>query len=141
MEHTANHPHKKNIGKSILAVAAGFLVVVVLSTFTDFIMEALSVFPQPSTGETLGWWMLIIALVYRSAYTVLGGYVTAKLAPQNHMKHVKILAVIGTIGGVLGIFAGWNLSEHWYPIAIAVTAFPLVWWGGKLWMNKHHKHE
>lgn len=48
------------------------------------------------------------------------------------MKHVKILGVIGTLGGITGIFAGWNLSDHWYPIALAVTAFPLVWLGGKM---------
>ena len=74
----------------------------------------------------------MIAFLYRSAYAVLGGYITAILAPSNPMKHVKILGVIGTLGGIAGIFAGWNLSDHWYPIALAVTAFPLVWLGGKM---------
>ena len=76
--------------------------------------------------------MLVLAFAYRSAYTVLGGYVTAWFAPANPMKLVGILGVLGTIGGIIGVIAGWNLSSHWYPIALAVTAFPLVWYGGKL---------
>jgi hypothetical protein len=139
MEHSEKKNGKKNIGKSILAVIAGFLTVVVLSVVTDTIMEAIGVFPPPNLQGLFVTWMLVLAFIYRSIYTVLGGYVTAKLAPQNPMKHVKVLAVLGTIGGILGVIAGWELSEHWYPIAIAVTAFPLVWWGGKLRLKKH-KH-
>jgi hypothetical protein len=138
MEHTENTPKKKNVFKSILAVVVGFLVVAALSVATDFVLEALGIFPPPSEQGLFIWWMLLLAFIYRSAYAVLGGYVTAMLAPQNPMKHVKILAIIGTIGGILGVIAGWNLSDHWYPIALAVTAYPLVWWGGKLRLKKHH---
>ena len=79
--------------------------------------------------------MLALALFYRTVYTVAGGYVTAKLAPQNPMKHVMILGVIGTLAGIGGIVAGWNLSQHWYPIALAVLAYPSVCLGGKLKMK------
>lgn len=118
--------------KSIGAVLAGFLTVVILSTLTDAILEKLGVFPPISSAGLFVTWMLILAFAYRSAYTVLGGYVTAMLAPKNPVNHVRTLGVLGTIGGVLGVIAGWNLSAHWYPIALAVTAFPLTWWGGKL---------
>ncbi len=128
---------KGNVWKSIWAVLAGFLVVVILSTATDGVLEKIGIFPSPTEpGVYMTTWMLILALLYRSAYTVLGGYVTAMLAPQNPMKHVKVLAIIGTIAGILGAIIGWNLSEHWYPIALAVTAYPLVWWGGKLRLKK-----
>lgn len=117
--------------RSIWAVLAGFLTVVILSTVTDLILEGLGVFPPIGQGIFITW-MLVLALSYRLIYTVMGGYVTAKLAPQNSMKHVTILAVIGTIAGIGGIFVGWDMSEHWYPIALAVTAFPCTWYGGKL---------
>ena len=120
-----------NTLKSIWSVLAGFLTVVVLSTATDLIFEGLGVFPPIGQGIFITW-MLVLALSYRIIYTVLGGYITAKLAPQNPMKHVTVLAVIGTIAGFIGIFVGWNMSEHWYPIALAVTAFPCTWYGGKL---------
>lgn len=76
--------------------------------------------------------MLVLALAYHLIYIVMGGYVTAKLAPQDPMKHVTILAVIGTIAGTIGFFVGWNMSEYWYPIALAVTAFPCILYGGTL---------
>lgn len=117
--------------KSIGAVIAGFLVVVILSTVTDKILEAVGIFPPPTEGLFITW-MLVLALVYRTAYTVLGGYVTAWLAPQNRMKHVWALAILGQLGGIMGVIAGWNLSQHWYPIALAVLAIPSVWLGGWL---------
>ena len=117
--------------KSIVAVGLGFITVAVLSIVTDSILESLGIFPSLGTGLFIPW-MLVVALVYRCIYTVIGGYVTAKLAPSNPMKHVIILGIIGTFAGIGGVIFGWNLSPHWYPIAIVVTAFPLIYLGGKL---------
>ena len=120
--------------KSIGAVVAGFLTVAVLSTATDAVLENTGIFPsyeyQMANGSPV--WLLLTALTYRSIYAILGGFVTAKLAPSKPMKLVKILAVLGTIGGIAGIFAGWQYGNQWYPIALAATAYPLVWLGGKL---------
>ncbi len=127
-----------HILKSIGAVVAGFLVVAMLSTGTDWVLEKIGVFPEPSEGGLFITWMLVLALLDRSVYAVLGGYVTAYLAPSRPMRHVFALAIIGTMGGIAGVYAGWNLSQHWYPIAIAVTAFPLVWWGGRLGNPEHY---
>lgn len=127
------------IFKSILAVVVGFLTVAVLSTITDFILENTGIFPtvqyQMQNGSPV--WLLVTALIYRSAYAVLGGFVAAKLAPSNPSKHVMVLAILGTIGGIAGIIGGWQYGNHWYPIALAVTAYPLVWYGGKLGHKKH----
>ena len=117
--------------KKIGAVLAGFITVVILSTLTDAVLERLGVFPPP-TGGLFVTWMLLLAFIYRSVYTVLGGYVTAMLAPEKPASLVTILGVIGTLAGIGGVVAGWNLSAHWYPIALAITAFPLVWLGGML---------
>ena len=119
--------------KSIGAVVAGFATVFILSVATDTVLEKLGIFPPPSEQGLFVTWMLVLAFVYRSVYAVVGGYVTARLAPERPMRLVGILGVIGTIGGLVGVIVGWNLSQHWYPIALAVTAFPLVWYGGKLW--------
>lgn len=122
----------KNILKSIGSVIAGFLTVAILSVVMDKIMEGTGIFPPPSDQGLFVTWMLVVALAYRSVAAIVGGYVTASLAPHNVMKHVFVLAVLGTLGGIAGVIAGWNLSQHWYPIAIAVTGFPLVWLGGTL---------
>jgi len=120
-----------NTFKSSWAVFAGILANVILSTVTDFTLESAGIFPSPAGGSFITW-MLLLALGYRMVYTVLGGYVTAWLAPQNSMKHLWILAYIGIVLGSIGVVVGWNLSQHWYPIALVVTAIPCTWLGGKL---------
>jgi urea transporter len=115
--------------KSIWAVLAGMLVNVILSITTDTILEMLGIISLPSEGLFITW-MVITVFAYRLVYTYLGGLVTARLAPDRAMRHVIILGCIGTALSVAGIYFGWNLSPHWYPIALAVTAFPVTWWGG-----------
>ena len=124
-----------NTLKSSWAVFAGILVNVILSTATDFVLESLGIFP-PNTEGLFVTWMLVLALGYRMGYTVLGGYVTAWAAPQNPMKHVWILGGIGILLGSIGVVVGWNLSQHWYPIALVITAIPCTWLGGK-WKTRN----
>lgn len=72
----------KNSLKSIGAVFAGFVAVFILSTVTDFILESLGIFPPVTQGLFITW-MLVLALTYRTVYAVLGGYITARLAPSR----------------------------------------------------------
>jgi hypothetical protein len=117
--------------KSIGAVLAGFILVAVLSTVTDTILEKTGVFPSPENGLFIPW-MLGLALVYRCLFTIAGGYLTAALAPVKPMKHGIILGLIGTVMACIGVVVGWNLSQHWYPISLVVTALPCTWLGAKL---------
>jgi hypothetical protein len=121
--------------RSLFAVIAGFAVVVAFSTGTDTIMHQQGIIPP---GPMWNPWHNALALAYRSLFSVAGGFVTAWLAPRSPMRHVIILAVIGTAGGIAGVLATWNLNlgPHWYPIALAVTAFPLVWLGGRLYLRR-----
>ena len=120
------------VGRSIAAVVAGFLAVAGLSLATDQMFHVLEFYPpwgQPmyDTGHNL------LALSYRVVYTVLGGFITARLAPRAPMRHVTILAIIGLIAGTAGAVAAitiGGLGPNWYPIAIAVTAYPCTWLGG-----------
>lgn len=115
--------------KSIWAILAGILVNVILSLTTDRVLETLGIFTPPSEG-LFTTWMIVTALGYRLVYTYLGGLTTARLAPDRPMKHVIILGFIGTVLSIVGIFVARDLSQHWYPIALALTAFPVTWWGG-----------
>lgn len=121
----------RSILKATGAVFAGFVVVALLSTATDAILEKAGVFPSIGDGLFIPW-MLALALAYRCIYTVLGGYVTARLSAEHARRNVIVLGSIGTIAGIAGAVYGWDLSQHWYPIAIAVTAYPLTWFGGWL---------
>lgn len=117
--------------KSIGAVLAGFILVVILSTVTDTILEKTGVFPSPENGLFITW-MLALALVYRCIYTIAGGWLAAALAPQKPMKHGIMLGLIGTAMACIGVVVGWNLSPHWYPISLVITALPCTWLGAKL---------
>jgi hypothetical protein len=130
-------PPPRRIGRSILAILAGFLTVVVLSLGIDEILHLLHVYPpwgvamhEPGLNA--------LALAYRCAITVLGGYVTARLAPRNPMRHVVILGLIGLAVATLGAVATipMNIGPAWYPIALVVTALPLTWLGGVLYKRR-----
>ena len=125
----------KNTFKSIGAILAGMITIVALSVGTDSVLESVGIFPPPDQGLFISW-MLMLALVYRSVFAVAGGYVTARLAPIQPMRHVFLLGIIGVVASIFGTIAGWDLSAHWYPILLVLTALPCTWLGGKLSMNQ-----
>ena len=126
----------KTTFKSIGAVLAGFISVFVLSIGTDVILENLGVFPPQNEPASYVGWMLMLALIYRSIYAVVGGYVTASLAPDRPMRHAMILGIIGLVFAILGSIANSDKSTAWYPISLIVLTLPTVWLGGKLKTRK-----
>jgi MFS family permease len=126
---------KKIKFKSIGAVLIGLIAVIILSNGTDMILEASGVFPsvkeQLKNGFTTSW-MLLLALVYRTIFMLVGGYITAWLSPNKPMKHVLTLGIIGTVLGILGAIAAWGIAPSWFLILIILLGLPAVWVGGKL---------
>jgi len=129
----------KNTVKSIGAVLVGFITVFVLSVATDFILEKLGIFPPANEPEAFTAWMLTLALIYRSIYSVAGFYLTAKLAPSAPMRHAIILGIIGTVFAALGAIANWDKSANWYPILLVLVTLPCAWLGGRLVETRNGK--
>jgi hypothetical protein len=132
----------KNALKSIGTVLAGFITVIVLSIGTDALLETIKFFPPQNEPDSYTSWMLLIALIYRSIYTVASGYVAAALAPDRPMRHALILGILGIAAGTLGVAANWDkitVSAAWYPIALVIAALPCTWLGGKLFEMKKDK--
>jgi hypothetical protein len=124
----------RRIGRSVGAVLAGFLTIVVLSLGIDQILHVLGVYPpwgQPMYEPGLN----LLALAYRIVISVLGCYITAALAPRSPMRHALILGAIGVLVSTAGAFAavGQNLGPVWYPIALVVVSIPCAWLGGRLY--------
>ncbi len=119
--------------RSTWAVVAGFLAIVVLSLGTDQVLHMLQVYPpwgQPMSGGLFG-----LATAYRIVYTVAGGYLTARLAPHNPVRHAVILGALGLLAGAAGIVVALSkpeLGPLWYPIVLEVTGLPCAWLGGVL---------
>jgi hypothetical protein len=128
------NPRTRRIARSIGAVAAGLVVIVVLSNGTDTVLEFTGVFPPLAVQQAEGFtapWMLWLALVYRAAFMVVGGYVAAALAPARQMLHVLVLAAIGILLGIAGAAATWGVAPTWFSIALIALGLPCVWLGGK----------
>ena len=90
----------------------------------------------PPLGQAMTDQLFVLATAYRTVYGVVGGYVTARLAPDRPMRHALIGGVMGLVLGTIGAVATWNhvpsLGPHWYPLAIIASAIPCAWLGGKL---------
>ena len=124
----------RQTGRSAIALLAGFLAVVILSVGTDAAMHAIGVLPpmgQPATDMPM-----LIALIYRTIYGIVGGYIVARLAPHSPMKHALISGAVGFVLSTAGAVATWSLGTafgpHWYPLALIATTMPAAWVGGKL---------
>jgi hypothetical protein len=117
------------IVRSVLAVLAGIVAVVVLSEGIDFVVVKLGLlsFNGPDLAVPFA-----IATLYRSVAAVVGGYVTARFAPNAPMTHAIVLGAIGTAAALAGVLTHLSAPDLWYPIALVVTALPCSWIGGKL---------
>ena len=123
--------------KSIWAVVAGVLVIIVVTTLVDIVLHLAHVFPpmdQPINDS-----LALLATSYRIVISVGGAWITARLAPDKPMKHALILGLVGTVLGLVGVVATWNrgLGPRWYSIALAVLAIPQCWAGGRLYVRNH----
>jgi hypothetical protein len=121
------------IWKSVWAVFAGILFIIVVTTIVDVLLHAAGVYPptsQPLTDK-----LALLATAYRIVISVAGAWLTAKLAPAEPMKHALILGAVGVVLGLIGLAVTWKLGlgPHWYPIALVVLAIPQCWLGGKLY--------
>ena len=96
--------------------------------------------PRRRAARAPGPYGRLFALPGTRAFTVLGGYMTAALAPRAPMIHVVILGTIGALAATAGAVSTWNagpeFGPHWYPVLLVVTALPCVWAGGVLRMRR-----
>ena len=114
------------IGRSIGAVLAGFVAVVILSLATDAVMHVTGIFPP--LGQPMSNAVLLLATIYRTIFAIAGCYLTARLAPDRPMPHAMVGGVIGLVLSTVGAVVTWNkgpaFGPHWYPLALIATALP-----------------
>jgi hypothetical protein len=124
----------RRVGRSVLAVLAGFIATVVLSYGTDAVLTAAGVLPAggklPLTGSKL---LVATVLAYRVIFSVVGCYIAARLAPSRPMTHALVLGTLGFLASLGGAFSMATLAPSWYAWGIVVLALPAAWLGGKLY--------
>lgn len=128
----------RRIGRSILAVLAGIVVGIVLSTGTDFGLHAIGL--VPSVKERWPNHLLVLAATYRAIYGIFASYVIARLAPNRPMAHSLVTAGLGMVVSSLGAISAWSttVGQHWYTVALPLTALPTAWIGAKFWLMQSH---
>jgi hypothetical protein len=124
----------KTIFKSVGAILAGFALGAILSIGADFLMDKMGIMSMENFKQTSPL-IIFIVIAYRFIFNAAGCYLTAKLAPNNPMKHVIIIGIIGTILSILGSLAMWDKAVNWYNIANVLISYPSAWLGGKLFLN------
>jgi hypothetical protein len=119
--------------KSVWAVVAGVLFIIVVTTLVDIVLHMARVFPP--MNQPINDALALLATSYRFVISVAGAWLTARLAPGQPMKHAMVLGVVGTVLGLVGVVTTWNLGlgPKWYAIALAVLAIPQCWAGGKIY--------
>lgn len=127
----------KTIFKSIGAILAGFVLGAVLSVGADFLMGEMGIMSMENFKQT-PLFVIFLVIVYRFIFNVIGCYLAARLAPNNPMKHVIIIGVIGTVLSLLGSFAMWDKAIPFYNIAIILISLPSAWLGGQLFLKKQN---
>jgi hypothetical protein len=119
--------------KSVFAIVAAILAVFALSLGLDEILHVAGVYP--AWGVRMSDPLFALATAYRLVFNVAGGFIAAKLAPANPMKHVWILAWIGlglSALGIVGSLARPDIGPFWYPVILFLSAVPCTWLGGKI---------
>lgn len=129
----------KNTLKSVGAVFVGFLVIAVLSTLTDTLLENVGVLPKgslPLSGSEL---LLVGVLGYRALFSILGCYLAARLAPGRPMVHALALGAVGTLFSALGSVAMHDVQPTWFGVVLTIMGLPIAWLSGKLYLATAHK--
>ena len=118
--------------KSIGAVVAGVLTIIVVTTLVDLVLHVAHVYPAMNVPLTDA--LAVLASSYRLVISVAGAYLTARLAPDRPMRHAMILGYVGVGLGLVGLAATWNadLGPRWYPVSLVLVAIPQCWLGGKI---------
>jgi hypothetical protein len=122
--------------KSIWAVVAGLLTIILVTMIVDLILHLAGVYP--AWDKPLNDPLALLASSYRLIISIAGACLTAMLAPDRPLRHAMILGYVGVVLGLVGAVATWNLGlgPRWYPLSLVVLAIPQCWLGGKLYEMK-----
>ena len=121
----------RTIFKSIGAVLAGFIFIVITHTGTDAILKGAGVLPKDNLFVPTE--LILIVIGYRAVFSLIGCYLTANLSPQNPMNHSLALGVVGVVLSTVGTIVAKDLGPAWYGWTLVISALPIAWLGGKLY--------
>ncbi|TGL39194.1 hypothetical protein [Leptospira perdikensis] len=123
--------------KSFIAVFVGLLSNIILSILSDLILKVTGFLPYDHLFVATH--IVLFVLGYRIVFSIFGCYLTARLAPQNPMKHSYILGGVGLILGIAGVIFAGHLGPWWYSWSLVILTPPIAYLGGKLYVWQESK--
>jgi surface polysaccharide O-acyltransferase-like enzyme len=108
-----------------------------LAVATDIVLVMAQVLPAMDRPELYGDGLYILITFYTALYSMVGGYLTARLAPSKPIAHALVLGVLGMLSSIIGAAVNWKQAagHEWYPIALIIIAIPACWLGGSLYLR------
>ncbi len=122
----------------VLAVIAAILINGILATAIDEVFHATGVYPPHGTPY-FDTDLFLLALSYRVIITIFAAYITAMIAREKAKTALWFTGILGAVLWLAGTLAMRGLGPIWYGIVGAVTAIPLVFYGGKLYERRLQK--
>ena len=93
------------MGRSVLAVMAGFVATVVLSVGCDALVRAAAPGAFGADGRTASPAMMAFGVFYTLLAATAGGFVTARIANRGEVLHALVLGTLGAISTLIIILA------------------------------------
>jgi hypothetical protein len=110
--------------RSILSVLAGWAVVGLLVVLTDLVLGRL--FPaEYVSGRIPPDRLSALSLATATLYSVLGGWITARLAGSRPWRHAVYLILWGELMGAISAVMTWGQIQWWYQLGL-LAAWPLA---------------
>jgi hypothetical protein len=124
----AKVPKKESNWRIAAAILAGYLSIGVLVVVTDWILG----FFVPQIAREMPGFYFPMVIVTDSIYTLVGGYLCAKIALTAHRPATIGLMIFGELMGLVSVVASWYAVPHYYSIALLVL-YPPMAWAGSWW--------
>lgn len=118
--------------RSIWAVVAGFLFILVLSLGADALTHVMAPTLFNSSGGTSNFAILCLSTIYVGVFATVGCYLAARLAPSHPMRHALILGALGLVSSLIMVNRAWAMAPAWYNILNLILVMPWAWLGGRL---------
>lgn len=112
----------------ILAVLAGFATMGIAALCTGMILGRF--YP---VEESLSTRMLLLILTYTLLCCALGGYVSARIAPERNYLAPKLLAVLITVLTVVNLAIAPGSAPLWWKVLGGALSGPFAFLGGLLY--------
>lgn len=117
--------------RSILAVAAGSVVWVVVALGLDFLLVSLFPHWADPRGRAESIPVLFLMLSYSTGTEALAGYVTGWVARRREVMHALTLGLLQLVMGVVATVKMWDTAPAWWRVAILLLVVPATVAGGQ----------